>query len=323
MQFFDAAAVHRYLPFARLIDALEEAHRGPEPRHLRHITEAPGTEGRQPDIFIILPAWQEGEGIGVKLVTSFPGNKEKHGIPTVNGLYVWIDGKTGVPRAVMDGEALIFRKTAADSALGSRLLSRPDAEVMLMVGAGALAPYLIEAHPVARPSLRRVMIWNRTAATADALAARVRDGGRDAVAVTDLDKALGEADIVVSATMATAPIIHGARIRPGTHVELIGSFTPAMREGDDDLLRRADIFVDSYGTTERSGDFIDPFARGVISIKDIRGDYTALCNGRVEGRSSPGGITLLKNGGGSHFDYYTAREVMRSAAAAGEHPGDG
>jgi ornithine cyclodeaminase len=322
MQFFDFAAVHRHLPFAQLIDALEAAHRGPEPRHFRYIAEEARAEGGHPDIFIILPAWQAGEGIGVKLVTSFPGNREKHGIPTVNGLYVWIDGETGVPMAVMDGEALIFRKTAADSALGSRLLSRPDSEVMLMVGAGALAPYLIEAHPVARPSLKRLMIWNRTAATADALAARLREAGRDAVAVADLDKALGEADIVISATMATTPIIRGARIRPGTHVELIGSFTPAMREGDDDLLRRADIFVDSYGTTERSGDFLDPFARGVITKKDIRGDYAALCNGRAVGRSSPDRITLLKNGGGSHFDYYTAREVMRSAAA-GERMGDG
>jgi ornithine cyclodeaminase len=317
MQVFDFAAVHRHLPFARLIDVLEAAHRGPEPRHSRHFAEDPAPDGGHPDVFILLPAWQPGEGIGVKLVTSFPRNRARHGIPSVNGLYVWFDGQTGRPAAVMDGEALIFRKTAADSALGSRLLSRPDAEVMLMVGAGALAPYLIEAHPVARPSLQRVMIWNRTAATAEALAARLRAGGRDAVAVPDLDRALGEADIVISATMATTPIIRGARLRPGTHVELIGSFTPEMREGDDELLRRADIFVDSYGTTERSGDFLDPFARGVITRGDIRGDYTALCNGRIAGRTGPGQITLLKNGGGSHLDYYTAREVMRSAAAAG------
>jgi ornithine cyclodeaminase len=317
MQFFDAAAVHRHLPFARLMDALEEAHRGPAPRHQRHITEEPRPEGGHPDIFIMLPAWQAGEGLGVKLVTSFPGNKERFGIPTVAGLYVWFNGQNGQPEAVMDGEALIFRKTAADSALGSRMLSRDNSETMLMVGAGSLAPYLIESHAVARPSIRRVLVWNRTHAAAEALAEKVRAGGRDAVAVTDLDGALAEADIVISATMASSPIIKGARLKPGTHVELIGSFTPQMREGDDDLLRRATIFVDSYGTTERSGDFLDPLARGVITIDDVAGDYTALCTGRIPGRTSADEITLLKNGGGSHFDYWTAREVIRSAAAEG------
>jgi len=111
--------------------------------------------------------------------------------------------------------------------------------------------------------------------------------------------------------MSADPIIKGDLLRPGTHVDLVGSFTPQMREGDDALLQRSEVFVDSYGTTEHSGDFVDPVARGVFSLDDIAGDLTALATGSA-GRSGPAAITMMKNGGGSHLDYFTAREVLRA-----------
>lgn len=309
MLLIEASAVHAALDTALLMDALEEAHRGPMPDHAWQVLEQPAAAGRQ--AFLSLPAWMPEDGLGVKLVSSFPGNREEHGLPTVHSLYVWFDPHTGAPVALMDGEALIFRKTAADSALGSRFLSRPDATSLLMVGAGALAPYLVRAHLVARPSLRRVAVWNRTRGSAEALVADLMATGVDAFVVDRLDDALGWADIVSAATMSTDPIVKGDLLRPGTHVDLVGSFTPQMREADDAVLQRAEVFVDSYGATEHSGDFVDPVARGMFSLHDIAGDLAALATGSA-GRSGPEAITVMKNGGGSHLDYFTAREVLRA-----------
>jgi len=245
-----------------------------------------------------------------KLVTSFPGNRQKYGIANVNSIYAFVNGKTGITEAVIDGEAMIFRKTSADSALGAKLLAREDAKTLLMIGAGGLAPYLVRAHLAVRPTLERVLIWNRTAANAKKLAATLADDGIAAEATDDLDAAVAQADIVSAATMATEPLIKGTLLKPGAHVDLVGSFTPEMRESDDDVLTRSSIFVDHRQTTERSGEFLGPFERGVISPDDIRADLFELCQGRVPGRGSANEITLMKNGGGSHLDYFTARYLM-------------
>jgi ornithine cyclodeaminase/alanine dehydrogenase-like protein (mu-crystallin family) len=304
--------VHESLDWELLMDAFEEAHRGEIPIHQRHILEMSTDEGA-PAALICLPAFAPGEGLGVKVVTSFPRNKQHHNVDTVQSVYLWLDPETGIPEAIIDGRSLIFRKTAADSALGSRLLSRPDSEILLMVGAGALAPYLVRAHLAARPALEEVIIWNRTAAKAESVALQLVDEGISARPIDALETGLRTADIISSATMSSTPLVKGDLLKAGAHVDLVGSFTPEMREGDDDLLRRASIFVDSFGTTERSGEFLGPFARGIISIDDVHGDMAAIISKSV-GRQNDDEITLMKNGGGSHFDYWTAREVVRAVA---------
>lgn len=310
MEMIDARRVHELLDYKGLIPALETAHLGGMPKQSdRLIYQEPNPEG-QPDIFIILPAWQPQEGILAKLVTSFPNNKARHNLPTVNSVYVFINADTGVTEAVIDGEAMIFRKTSSDSALGSKLLSRPDAESMLMIGAGGLAPYLVEAHMTARPSIKTVKVWNRTAANAAALAEKLSERGIAAQAVDDLDEAVSHADIISSATMAQTPHIKGKLLKPGVHIDLVGSFTPEMREADDDVLTRASIFVDHRQTTTRSGEFLGPYERGVITPDDVKGDLFELCQGKVPGRQSADEITMMKNGGGSHIDYYVAKYLM-------------
>lgn len=310
MEMLDAKRVHELADFPGLIEALRQAHKGGMPKHAdRQIYQEPNPQG-QPDIFIILPAWEPGEGILAKLVTSFPNNKERFGLPTVNSTYCFINGNTGVTEAMIDGEAVIFRKTSADSALGSSLLSRPDAETFLMIGAGGLAPYTVEAHLAARPGLKRVLLWNRTAANAQALAGKLAARKIAAEAVTDLDAAVAQADIICSATMATSPQLKGRLLKPGCHVDLIGSFTPEMREADDDVLKRARIYVDHRQTTKRSGEFLGPFERGVIRPDDVRGDLFELVQGKAKGRTSPTDITMMKNGGGSHIDYFVTKYLM-------------
>ncbi|MGO8868378.1 MAG: ornithine cyclodeaminase [Alphaproteobacteria bacterium] len=310
MQMIDAARVHEFLAYNGLIEAIRQAHLGGMPRMTdRLIYQQPHPDG-QPDIFIILPAWQPQEGLLAKLVTSFPRNKQLQGISTVNSIYVFINGGTGVTEAIIDGEAMIFRKTSADSALGASLLARTDTKILLMIGAGRLAPYMVRAHCSVRPSIKNVLVWNRTSVNAARLVATLHAEGIHATAVNDLDDALGRADIISSATMAIEPLVKGKLLRPGVHVDLVGSFTPEMRESDDDVLLRADVFVDHRQTTERSGEFLGPFARGVITPADIKGDLFELCQARVTGRTSPEQITVMKNGGGSHIDYFVAKYLM-------------
>jgi ornithine cyclodeaminase len=309
MRFIDAAQVHAALPWSSLITALREAHRGPKPQTGRAVLQQPRMGG-QPDVFLTIPAWQPDKALGCKLVASFPENLASHGLPTVNALYVVFDPRTGVPRAVIDGEAMIFRKTAADSALGASLLAREDVRTMLMVGAGALAPYLVAAHLAARPSLHRVLVWNRTVARAEELASRLRAERINAVVVDDLAVALSKADLVSSATMAETPLIIGAELKAGAHVDLVGSFTLTMREADDEALRRARIYCDTRDCIDRTGEIAGPIARGIIAREAIEGDLFDLCQGGAAGRRSTEEITLYKNGGGGHLDLFVSQHLM-------------
>ncbi len=303
LPYLDGDTVHRLAPYDLLVQALHDGHLEPEPA-VRRVVYAP--EGRD-EMFLGLPAWAPDEAIGVKLVTVFPDNLAK-GKPSVQAVYVLFDGEDGKPLCAMDGTALTYRKTSCDSALGSRFLSRPDARTLLMVGAGGMARHLIAAHRVVRPSLQTVLVWNRTRERAQQLAAAV--GGEVA---GDLDQAVSEADIISSATMTQEPLIKGEMIRPGTHLDLVGAYLPDHREVDDEVIRRAKIYVDSHlAAVEESGDLVIPLNTGLITHDDIRGDLYALCQGRVDGRSNPSDITVFENGGGGHLDLMTARYVWRS-----------
>ncbi|WP_152046381.1 bifunctional Delta(1)-pyrroline-2-carboxylate/Delta(1)-piperideine-2-carboxylate reductase [Aureimonas psammosilenae] len=315
MQFIDAEAVHRLLDYPSLIAALREAHRmNAMPASQALVMDEPGAGENK---FVSLLAWAGGDVVASKLVGVFPGNLSlREPQPSVQGLVALFDGRTGAPLGVCDGTSLTFRKTAADSALGASFLARQDAEVLLVLGAGGLAPHVIEAHRAARPSLRRVLVWNRTMQRAEALVAELGPAV-EAEAVIDLDAALGEADIVSAVTMATVPIIRGARLKPGAHVDLIGAYRPDMREADDDVVRRARLFVDTRSGCTGSGEIADPLARGLISIDDIEADLFELCAGTHEGRRSPDEITMFKNVGGAHLDLFTARHLLARARADG------
>jgi ornithine cyclodeaminase len=311
MKMIDAQRVHQLMEYEGLVEALRKAHQGEMPKLSdRIIYQEPNPEG-QPDSFILLPAWQPGEGLLCKLVTVFPNNRAKHDVANINSIYTYYHGETGLPEAVIEGESMIFRKTSADSALGASILAREDATALLMIGAGGLAPYMVRAHLSVRPSIRKVMVWNRTIANAENMVEMLGREGIPAELVTDLDDATDRADIVCAATMATEPLVRGKALRPGTHVDLVGSFTPEMRESDDDVLLRGRIFVDHRQTTERSGEFTGPYERGVIRPEDIRGDLFALCQGRVSGRTTDSDITVFKNGGGAHLDYWAARYLVQ------------
>ncbi|HLI11554.1 MAG TPA: ornithine cyclodeaminase family protein [Alphaproteobacteria bacterium] len=315
MRFLDAEAIHAALDYRDLVEALRAGHRRGIEAVERLLIEQ--GSGRGPaDHLLLWSAWQRGEAVGVKLVTIFPGNAESADrTPTIQALYVLFDGCNGAPLAVLDGTALTLRKTAADSALGAAYLAPATPTTLLMVGAGNQAPHLVMAHHAVRPSIRRVLIWNRTPARARRLADRMRLDGVEFATADDLAEAVAAADVVSCATMATEPLIKGEWLQPGTHLDLVGGYTNDMREADDEVARRATIFVDSRRfTMGQCGDITGPLAAGVITKKDIVADLFDLCRGVHPGRRDAREITFFKNAGGGHLDLMAARLAYERAA---------
>ena len=292
--------VHQTCQWLELAEALSQAHCGPIPQTGRSLLDAPGPPAQS---FYNLPAFMPGVAFGIKMVTIVPGNPAlTPPLPAVQALYALFDGQAGSPLCTINGTAMTYRKTAADSALGSRFLSRPGSSTLLMAGAGGLAPYLIDAHRAVRPSIRHVLVWNRDAKKAQILAKAC--GG---AAITDLDAAVPEADIISCATSSATPLIRGKLLKAGCHLDLVGAYTPEMRECDDDAVTRARLFVDSRQfAIDQPGDLANPIARGVISAKDVEADLFDLCQKGFAADRKDDDITLFKNGGGAHLDLFTA-----------------
>ncbi|MBC6440803.1 MAG: ornithine cyclodeaminase family protein [Rhodospirillales bacterium] len=311
--------VHRLLDYPSLVEGLKAF-------HLQDVDEAFDVHLAQPapsgteNVFLALPAWQRDEAVGIKLVTVFPDNEYTGtGLPSVQGVYALFDGKNGRPLALMDGTALTLRKTAGDSATGASFLAREDAEVLLMVGAGAMAPHLIMAHTAIRPSIHRVLVWNRSGARAAALADDLALEGVAIEAIDDLESAARQADVISCATMATEPLILGDWLKPGAHLDLVGGYQKHMRESDDTCVRRARLFADSrMFTLGRVGDISQPTEAGIISDADMLGDLFDLARGTCTGRESADEITLYKNSGGGHLDLGTAKFLMSRLEAEDE-----
>jgi ornithine cyclodeaminase len=305
LRFYSADEVHAALDWKRLVDALAAAFAAGAQVPLRHAHRLGETE-----TLLLMPAWREVRGgLGVKIVTVMPGNAAR-GAATVNALYVLLDRASGEPRAVIDGEALTLRRTAAASALAARHLARDDSTNLLVVGTGKLAPFMARAHCALRPQLVRVRVWGRRAEAAQTLAQVLRDEGLPAEAATDLQAAVRDADIVTCATTAAAPIVHGAWLAPGTHLDLVGGFTRAMREADDAAVARARIFVDTYaGALAEAGDLVSPLERGVIARARIEAELAELVRGEKPGRHSADEITLFKSVGTALEDLAAAELI--------------
>jgi alanine dehydrogenase len=313
MRVVAAADVHRSLDFPALIDALAAMFKAGCEVPLRH-HHGIAVPGAPEATLLLMPAWQPGAALGIKIVSVFPGNAAKS-LPAVMGQYLLLDAATGAPKALIDGTALTLRRTAAASALASRFLSRADAAHLLMVGTGALAPHLIAAHGAARP-IRRVTIWGRNADHARATADKLDLPGISVTAAPTLEDAVGAADIISCATLATAPLVRGEWLRAGQHLDLVGGFTPAMREADDEAVRRAAVFVDTRGgAMKEAGDIVQPLASGALAADAIKGDLFDLCRGTAPGRGGAEEITLFKSVGTALEDLAAAKLVAERLGA--------
>lgn len=293
MRFYSAEEVHSALSLPALADAIVEAFRAGTSAPLRHAHAISAT-----DTLLLMPAWNAGQAgaIGVKLVTVLPNNRAR-GFSTVNALYVLFDRESGEPRAVIDGEALTLRRTAAASLLAARYLARIDARNVLIVGTGRLARFMAQAHCAGR-DVERLLIWGRNPEHAQALASTLRTEGLPAEAAFDLQSAVGASHIVSCATTAASPVVHGAWLAAGTHLDLVGAFRRDMREADDAAVARSQVYVDTYaGALTEAADIIEPIERGVIAREDVRGELAELVTGSVSGRKRADHITLFKSVG--------------------------
>jgi len=301
------------LPWKLLIAAIREAFRAEwaMPAKHQHFVEVPGEADAK---LLLMPAWAVGEYIAVKVATVFPGNAAR-GLPGVTAAMMLLSGRTGEPLAVIDGGELTARRTAATSAMAADYLARKDSRHLVVVGTGRLAgSNLIEAHATVRP-IERVTIWGRNPEKAAAVAARVATTGLVASATEDLATAVGEADIVTSATIVTEPVILGEWLRPGVHMDSVGSYSAESRETDDEVVRRATIFVDTRaGAPHAAGDLALPLKAGVISESDIPADLYDLTRGKHPGRTSAAEITFFKSVGAAVEDLAAARLVYETTS---------
>ena len=311
MRFIAAAEIEAALEFPTLIEAIAEAFRADITAPLRHHHGIPREGGEA--TLLLMPAWTSGPAenfIGTKVVSVFPANSAG-GRASVNGTYLLMRGESGEPLAVIDGRVLTLWRTSASSALAAGFLARADAESLLMIGAGALAPYLIRAHASVRP-LRRIAIWNRTRERAEILATQLFSLGFPARATNDLESAVRAADMISSATLSSKPLIRGEWLQPGAHLDLVGGFKPTMREADDEALGRSRIYVDTRtGALREAGDIVDPLRRRIIREADIRGDLHDLCRDKAKGREKESEITLFKSVGTAVQDLATAMLIWR------------
>jgi ornithine cyclodeaminase len=310
MHVISAADIRRLLTFPVLVDALEAAHRRPK-------MEVKDTfMGSEKELYFVRSAVDSGRFMASKMITSFPANLAGGRLPAVQATVALFDGANGAPLAVIDGTELTYWRTAADSALGARLLTRPDPKTMLVVGAGEMAKWLVRAHRAVRPSISRVMIWNRTPERAATLVELLKKEDVLAEVTSDLDAATRETDLITTCTRSHTPLVKGANLKPGTHLDLVGGYTPDTREADDEAARRSLVFTDRHESAFHGvGDILSPIKSGAIKASDVLGDHYDLVPGKVKGRRSADDITFFKNAGGGHLDLMTAEVIYRLASA--------
>ena len=312
---FDAAAIRAHLPWPRMLAALDAALRVEVNAPLRtsHVIEVPGEANAS---LLMMPAWRRGGRLGVKLVTVFPGNAGRD-VRSVAAVYVLFDATDGRPLALFDGEEITARRTAGASAYAARYLARTDASHLVMVGAGRQAHGLVAAHCSVLP-IKRVSLWSRTPGRAAAAADAMRAAGLPVTSCLDLEDAVRSADVVSCATLATGPLVRGAWLAPGTHVDLVGAFRAHMRETDDDVFSRADLIVvdDREAALVEGGDLVQAIASGAVDPGRVGATLRDLATGRHRGRTDAGAITVFKSVGFALEDLAAAEAVFAAAGAA-------
>jgi ornithine cyclodeaminase len=315
MRIFSAEEVDAVLDDLVLIERLAAAFRGDTEVPVRHHHHLPaGT-------LLLMPAWTS-RYLGIKVVTVFPDNVMR-ALPSVFGQYVLLDGGTGQSLALLDGTMLTKRRTACASGLAARYLAPHNASRLLMIGAGALAPHLVRVHAKVRP-IREVAIWGRRPVQAEALARQLAASLPAAVgrpvtvrAVPDRQAAVAEADIISCATLSKEPLVEGAWLHEGQHIDLVGAYTPEMRESDDKAIGRARVYVDTRaGALKEAGDIVQAIRNGTLEEEDVIADLFELARGRQVGRlaGDDASITLFKSVGTALEDLAAAELAVESCA---------
>ncbi len=302
MHFMTAEDIAQAWSWPTMIEHMRTAFSGRWEAPARHHHDIARDDGLA--TLLLMPAWQQQGYLGMKLVHVFPQNAAV-GLPAISGLYILSEGEHGQPVACFEGAELTRRRTAAASAVAGDLLARPDAQTLLLVGTGQLAPMLLEAHASVRP-IERVMIWGRNPARVQALIESYAH--RFACeAVTDLPVAVAQADVISCATLSNEPLILGADLPAGVHLDLVGAFKPTMREADAAAVAGSRVYVDTWaGAQGEAGDLLQAVAEGQFQWSDAVADIGTLLSQPELGRQSAQDRTLFKSVGASFEDLATA-----------------
>ena len=306
MKILTANVIDEKLDFPSLIEALRigftEQFTIPQRMHLDYANPVDQNE----NTLLLMPAVACGSLAGVKIVNVASANPSRQ-LSSIQGIYYLFDSVTGTPKAILDAPTLTNWRTAAASALAATYLAPKDASCLLIIGTGALAPFVVEAHAAIRP-IRKLLILGRNQEKARQLASRFSERFEEVELVSSLESDMPKADIISAVTFSPVPVVHGRWLRPGQHIDLIGSFKPDMREADDQVITRSSIFVDNLESAPiESGDLAIPLAEQVIKAEDIRGDLFQLCKGEIPGRELNEEITLFKSVGHAIEDLIAAR----------------
>jgi ornithine cyclodeaminase len=302
------------LDYSILIGALREAFQEkyivPTRHHHNYKNPQEGVEST----LLLMPAWQVGNYLGVKMVTVSPKNGQ-YDLPSIHGVYTLFDAHKGMPLAQIHATTLTAQRTAATSALASSFLSKKNSKTLLMIGTGALAPELIRAHSSVRP-IERVYVWGRNLEKAKAVASFITKHlqflGRsnfDVFPIKNIEEGIEKADIISCATLSPTPLVFGKKLKAGQHLDLVGAYRPDMRETDDEAILRSSVFVDTYDGMHESGDISIPLENGILKKENICADLFELCRGEKIGRKDNFEITFFKSVGHALEDLAAAKLV--------------
>ena len=309
--FADHDIITKYLPFGLLIEQLEKAFSSETivtPIRHHHDFKNPG-EGLDSTL-LLMPSWLPGSDLGVKVVTVSPNNT-KYDLPSIQGLYVLLDAHKGTPRLLLDARELTARRTAATSALASKFLSREDSDTLFMIGTGTLAPHLIQAHATVR-NLKQVWIWGRDLVKAQIICDQLANQKFNVGVTPSIKAGLEMADIVSCATLSAEALVLGKDLKEGQHIDLVGAYKKDMREADDAVILRSNVYIDSPTALKETGDLVIPLSSGVLDSDDIRGNLFQLCQKKCNGRSRASEITLFKSVGHALEDLVAAQTVYEA-----------
>lgn len=310
MHFYTEQEISTSLDYPSLIDALRAAFstevKVPQRMHINYASD----NSEVTNTLLLMPAIKEGVSGGVKIVNVVPENS-KRGMESIQGVYLLFDAQNGLPKALFDAKSLTNWRTAAASALASDYLSKEDSTCHFMIGTGALAPYIISAHASNRP-IEKVLIYGRNTDKAEALANTFKDQFKSVEVVKSVEEGIAAADIISTATLSETPLVKGEWLRPGQHLDLVGSYRPDTREVDDVAMTRSSKFIDTEMALKESGDLAIPLAHGIFGIDDILGDLADLCSNSCEDRSSEEEITLFKSVGYALEDLVAAELILQS-----------
>ena len=299
------------LDYPILIEALRKAFQEKYIVPFRHHHNYQNPKEGVDSTLLLMPAWQVGKYLGVKMVTVSPKNG-KYNLPSIHGVYTLFNAEKGMPLAQINATKLTAQRTAAASALASSFLSKKNSKTLFLVGTGALAPELIRAHISVRP-IETVYVWGRNLKKAkvviDQITKHTKNNNLKIFPIKNIEEGIERADVISCATLSPTPLIFGRNLKVGQHLDLVGAYRPDMREADDEAILKSSIFIDTYNGMLESGDIAIPIEQEILKKETIKGDLFELCRGEKAGRKNENEITLFKSVGHALEDLATAQLI--------------